>query len=133
MKTRIFEKCIKIAYKLIELPDAHNKHFSFIVIRNKILSVGWNLSFTTHPIANKYGYRFSSIHSELKSLREFPYPPSVLSKCVLINIRIMSDGTIGMSRPCVKCQKLLRDFGISKIYYTNRDGKFIGENLNDLL
>jgi hypothetical protein len=120
-----FDKLIKISNRLIDLPDSRsNKHFSYLLIRNKIISMGYNLSFTSHPIAHKYGYRFDAQHSELKCLLNAPYPPSIFNRCTLINIRIMSNGLIGISKPCPKCQQLLRDFNINRIYFTNREGEF---------
>jgi hypothetical protein len=124
INNKLFRRCIKIAHKSLDLPTSHNKHFSFLIFRNKILSFGYALGYTSHTLAYKYKYRFNSIHSELKCLIEFPRPPLFLKKCTLINIRIMSDGTIGMSKPCPKCQQLLKDFGISKVYFSNRDGFF---------
>lgn len=119
-----FDRLITISKKLIQLPDARHKHFSFIVKRNKILSVGYNLSFTTHPLSHKYGYRFSNIHSEMKAILDFPYPPTYLRDCTLINIRIMADGSVGLSKPCSKCQKLLKDFSITNIYYSVNGSRF---------
>ena len=119
-----FDKLIKLSRKLIQLPDARNKHFSFLILRNKIISIGYNLSFTSHPIAHKYGYRFDAIHSELKCLLNTPYPPSFFNKFMMVNVRIKSDGEVGLSKPCSKCQQLLNDFGIKTIYFTNKNGKF---------
>lgn len=125
MKIKILNRCVKISRKLIDLPDRRsNKHFSFLILKNRIISVGYNLSFTTHPIAHKYGYRFDTIHSELKCIRNFPLSPSYLEKCTLINIRIMNDGSLGISKPCSKCHQLLRDFNISSVYFTDRNGLF---------
>lgn len=118
-----FSKFVKLARQLINYAD-HNRHFSFLVIRNKILSVGWSLSDTTHPLAKRYNYRFSSIHSELKAIVNLQYTPDIISKCSLINIRILADGSLSMAKPCRRCKKLLQDFGITNIYYTNWEGDF---------
>ena len=119
-----FQKLVNLSYKMLDLPDSRSKHFSFILIRNKILSSGFNLGFKTNPLSKKYGYRFNSIHSELKAIKNFPYPPSFLSKCKIVNVRIMANGELGMSKPCKKCQKLLSDFDISDVWYSNRNGEF---------
>jgi len=121
---KIFQRCIKIAQKSLDLPTSHNKHFSFLIFKNKILSFGYSLGFTTHPIAKQYKYRFNAVHSELKSILDFPAPPRFLKRCFLINIRIMPDGSLGMSKPCAKCQQLLKDFSINKVYYSNRNEIF---------
>jgi len=105
----------------------NSQHISFLVKNkkcNQIICFGINNKRKTDPLANKYGYRFSCVHSEVACIKLFPYPPSKLSQHIMINIRIMADGSIGMSKPCKICQKLLKDFGIQKVYYTNRSGKF---------
>jgi len=124
MKTKLLNKCINLSRQMIDCPDGRSKHFSFLILKNRIVGIGYNLSFTTDPLANKYGYRFNAIHSELKAIKEFIYPPGFLSRCSIINVRILKDNTIGMSKPCQRCQRLLSDFGITEIYYTNRQGDF---------
>uniref|UniRef100_A0A6M3LX63 Putative CMP/dCMP deaminase zinc-binding n=1 Tax=viral metagenome TaxID=1070528 RepID=A0A6M3LX63_9ZZZZ len=119
-----FQKLVKLSYSMLDLPDSKYKHFSFILSKNKILSVGYNLGFKSHPLAKQYGYRFNAIHSELKAIQNFPYPPANLSKCKIVNIRIMANNNLGMSRPCFYCSKLLNDFNLTEIWYTNRQGKF---------
>jgi len=119
-----FPKLVKLSHKMLDLPDVRNKHFSFILMRNKILSVGYNLGFKTNPLAKKYGHRFSSTHAELMVIKNFPYPPSLLSKCKIVNIRIMTNGNLSMARPCKYCAKMLKDFDLTEIWYTNWQGKF---------
>lgn len=121
---KLARKLFETANNLIHLPDARSKHFSFIVERNCILSVGWNKSFKTHPLAKRYGHRFSSIHSELDAIKNFPYAPASLIYYKFVNLRIMGDGSVGLSKPCVHCQELLAKFGIEQIYYSDHDGNF---------
>ena len=119
-----FHKLVKLSHQMLDLPDSKSKHFSFIVIRNKILSVGYNLGFKTDPLAKKYKYRFNSTHAELAAIKNFPYPPSNLSKCKLVNIRIKANGELSMAKPCTNCAKLLQDLDLTKIWYTNWQGEF---------
>ena len=121
----------KTLNKLVEFCRAdinsitHNfKHFSFILDKNKILSIGRNNPDKTHPLSYKYGYRFSCIHSELNVLVNFRYPHSYLQKCKLVNIRINSRAELRMSKPCNICVGLISAFGISEIIYSNRQGGF---------
>lgn len=114
-----FRKLIKISRDLIDLPDTRYKHFSFLIRRNKIISVGYNLSFHTDPLAHRYNYRFSNIHSELSCIKNFPYSPSILNRFTLVNIRIMGNGEIGLSKPCKKCQRLLKDFNVNTVWYSD--------------
>lgn len=109
---------------MLDLPDTKYKHFSFLTQRNKVVSIGYNLSFHTHPLAKKYGYRFSNIHSELDAIKKFPFSPSLLPKYTMVNIRIMGSSRLGLSKPCRKCQRLLKDFGITNIWYSTHNGNF---------
>jgi len=119
-----FSKLVKLSHKMLELPTTTNKHFSFLLIRNKILASGYSIGWKTNPLAKKYGYRFNNIHSEMSVIKNFPYPPAMLSKCTLVNIRIMKSGQLGMARPCHHCSKLLQDFDLTNVWYTNWQGKF---------
>lgn len=119
-----FTKLVKLSHQMLELPDSKSKHFSFILMRNKILSVGYNLCFKSHPLAQRYGHRFNSTHAELAVIKNFPYSPSLLSKCKLVNIRIKANGQLSMAKPCKNCAKLLKDFDLTDIWYTNWQGEF---------
>lgn len=127
ISTKILNKCVKLSRKLIDLPDSCQLHFSFLILKNRIISVGYNLSFKTHPLAKLYHHRFCSIHSELKCINNCL--PKYIHRCTLINVRIMKDGSLGMAKPCPKCEQLIRDFGIKDICYTNRNGIFVHEKI----
>jgi len=114
-------KLISLAITLIHNADKH-RHISFIILKNKIVSIGYSHSKKTDPLAKQYGHRFNSVHSEISAIKKFPFRIKKLSKCTMVNIRIMADGTIGMSKPCIHCQKLLKDFEIGEVYYTTKDG-----------
>src|SRR5690348_10342880 len=119
------DKLIKLSFAMINIPNSRRaKHFSFILIRNKIVSMGWNMGFKTHPIAHKMGHRYDSIHSELHSINKFPYPTAILAKCKLFNVRVNKKGKVRLSKPCLKCQKLLSTFNFREVWYTLDGGEF---------
>jgi len=37
-------------------------------------------------------------------------------------IRFKKDGSVTMAKPCIHCQKFLRQYGVKKVYYTNWKG-----------
>lgn len=103
----------------------HNfKHFSYILEKNTILSIGRNNPDKTHPLAYRFNHRFNCIHSELSAIVNFDYPHKRLHNCKIINIRITESGRIAMSRPCINCQTMLSAFGLKDVVYSNRDGNF---------
>ncbi len=118
---KVFQKSLKLAEMLVNLPKSRKKHFTFIVERNKILSVGWNNGWKTHPLAYKYGYRFDCIHSELAAILNMQR--KIASNAQLINIRILN-GEIAMAKPCPRCRHLLVDLNITKVWYTTNYGTF---------
>jgi deoxycytidylate deaminase len=120
MRDRVIKRAIDIAYSL-NVHSGKSKHFSFIVRKNSIVSVGWNKILKTHPIANKYNYPYNKIHSELDSIINFDGDLSK-NKYEMLNIRIGMDGRMKMSRPCKNCRALLNDYGLNNVTYSNEIG-----------
>lgn len=110
------------ARQLLDLPNGRVKHFSFLLQKKKIVGFGYNQSFTSHPIAKKYGYRFEGIHSELHCLLSFCRPLREVGDYVMVNVRFMADGSLGIAKPCNRCQKLLRDLGLLEVVYSTENG-----------
>lgn len=106
----------------VELPlsfDSSQLHFTYILSGSRIISWGHNKGNKTHPLAKKYGNRYSCIHSELDALLKHR---DTLRRCKVVNVRIKKDGSPGLSKPCPCCQKLLKDHGIKSVYYTTENG-----------
>ena len=118
----MYNNLIKLARKLIDLPRSEKKHFTFILRKNKIMSVGWNMSYKTHPLAARYNYKYSAIHSELNAILNFQLPYSTLCKYTILNIRLAKNGTIANSKPCIPCQNLLNDYGLNSVIYSTNEG-----------
>jgi tRNA(Arg) A34 adenosine deaminase TadA len=112
-----------IAVRLNHLPQGRHKHFTFITRRKKIISMGWNQSFKTHPLAAKFGHRFQSIHSELNAIQNFPYRVSELCKYDIINLRL-SGNNLTIAKPCQKCRNMLWYFGVRHVGYSTFFGQY---------
>lgn len=119
---KIHKKILKITHDLQEIPLGKSKHFSFLVDKNKIVSIGWNRT-KTHTLAHKMGYTWKYIHSELDCIIKFPYKPEDLSGYIMFNTRIDRNQQIKIAKPCRFCQRTLNHFGIKTIY-TNNEGEF---------
>lgn len=121
---KLQKKIYDISLSLYNMPDTRNKHFSFLVRRNKIISIGWNKAFQTHPIAAKFGHRFNCIHSELDVINNFPYPFRMLPLYTLINVRVKYK-SLRISHPCLKCINMLKFFGLKDVIYSTDQGYMI--------
>jgi deoxycytidylate deaminase len=119
-----FDRYINLALKNKDRPVGSYKHFSFIVCKNEILSMGWNNVKKTHPLALKNGYAFPFIHSELDAIIKFDEPLKKLRYCSIINVRLTKTNKVTLSRPCKNCQGLLLAFGVKEILYSNELSKF---------
>jgi len=119
------QKLQKLALSLVDIGDGPNKHFSFIVRKREIISIGWNSYVKTHPEAIKWGFPFRYRHSELHAIIKFPDKIGEIRKCQLYNVRVNRLGEVGMSRPCRYCLPMVLDFGFKKIHYTNGEGEWI--------
>jgi tRNA(Arg) A34 adenosine deaminase TadA len=122
MRDKVIAKAISVAESLIHCPVGRSKHFSFIVRKNNIYTISWNNSLKTHPLANKFGYRFNAIHSELSAIISFNDLVNSY-KYEFLNIRFYN-GKLGISRPCDKCQKLLIHYGFNIVTYSDQFGNF---------
>jgi len=110
--------------------NSQARHISFLLKRNRVVGWGVNKVNKTHPLAQKLGHRFASIHSELDVILN---TNNIISHkgLTLVNIRLSTlsfkyDKPIfRLSKPCRNCQKLILSTpSISSIYYSTRDGEF---------
>lgn len=115
---------INISRALLDRPVGKNKHFSFIVEKNKIRAIGWNNYNKTHSISYKYNKEWPRLHSEASAIVKFDGRPKELCNCILINVRLNKDGKVMYSRPCKNCLALINTFSFCKVYFTNQYGHF---------
>lgn len=125
MNDRIKEKVLEITKRLRDVPDSRCRHFTFIIHKNRILSLGWNNSWKTHSWSKEMGHRFSCIHSEVSAILRYRGSKRKLRKCVLVNTRINRFGEFGMSKPCDICDHMISQIGFKEVYYTNQNGEWL--------
>lgn len=120
-------RLLKISSELIHCIPFHSKHFSYLLYRNNILSVGYNHP-KTSTLAQKLGFYDKmkyGTHAEIHAILNFPYGEDRLRRCKLINIRIGAKGDLRIAKPCPICTNALDKFQISDIIYTDSDGRFV--------
>jgi len=132
-----FNKIIEVSYALINKhnADLRCRHFSFILDRNRIISIGMN-STKTHPLNLKYNYvnkdnkSISDIvgtHSELNAVIRLGEEDC--SRLTLINTRINRNNVLDYSAPCSGCSDMIKQLNFKNVYFSNVQGKFDKINL----
>lgn len=133
MNPKLFNKVTEIAFALQDKNYPINQHYTFIIYKNRILTIGKN-SPKTHPI-NLRNPKFSNIGedisgtkfrcSELNSILKIKKQTRIsFNKLIMINIRIDRNGLLANSKPCSSCISLASHIKPKAIYYTNDLGVF---------
>jgi deoxycytidylate deaminase len=128
----ILKKCTEISYALLKKHgDYRCKHFSFIYNKNRLLSIGINNPYKTHPkhlkigFFNRYGEDIShtiGVHSELSAVLKIGEEDC--SKYTIVNTRINRNNQLDLSRPCRGCMSLLDQLNFKKIYYSTSNNNY---------
>ncbi len=112
----LLDKARKIA-----LNNAQNYHMVAVLIRDGVpVKFGTN-QIKTHPIAHrKYpnGDEAANMHAEMDVLR---YAKDGDSLKVM---RFLKNGNLTMAKPCKFCSKLISNYNLSSVEYTNWNGKW---------
>ena len=103
-----FKKCIEVSYALLgKHGDYRCKHFSFIFQKNRLISIGINNPYKTHPRNLEIGFYSRSgedisttvgVHSELSAILKLGEQDC--SKFTLVNTRINRNNQIDLPNHC---------------------------------
>ena len=121
MNQKLLNNLVKTSRSLINLSDSKH-HFSFIIDKNQIISIGKANSWKSHPLAQRFGHRHHCIHSELAAILSFNPPFRTIPDYTFINIRLLKDLSLANSKPCGPCTNLLKSFGVSEVIYSTSSG-----------
>jgi hypothetical protein len=111
------------------------RHFSFIIYKRKIISIGMNCN-KTHPInllnpkfSKENGLNFSDqkqVCSELNAILKLKRLTNIQTdRCTLVNLRYDKNKKLTLSKPCSSCENLLKYHNFKKIIWTNVDGEYV--------
>jgi hypothetical protein len=130
-----FKRLEDIAFSLIDWNDSIRcRHFSFIINKKKIVSIGINQR-KTHPtnlknrkISTKTGVDFSEQKytcSEFNAIAKLKNTTNIdTKKCILVNLRYDRNKQIALASPCMSCKSLLNYFEFKSIFFTDNVGKY---------
>jgi hypothetical protein len=103
--------------------DDTRTHLSFILSKNKIVSIGQENREKTHPRAVQLGYMYPTIHSELDAFNRLSKSRRS-DKLILVNTRVSPTKKLGMSKPCRYCMPWVQTL-FEEVWYTNQDGVLV--------
>lgn len=125
MTDRTLQKLLGMAFDMIHVPRSQNKHFTFLLDKSKIVSVGWNDNWTTHTKAKKLGYFQNAMHSELSAILRYRGPKWKIPRLYVVNVRVNTHGKICESHPCESCMSLLGMYNLTRVWHTTSKGIFV--------
>jgi pyrimidine deaminase RibD-like protein len=67
------------------------------------------------------GVNHGERHAEVVALGKLW--PSKRRGCRFVSLRVRRDGSLGMARPCARCEEVLLDNGIARGLYSTADGR----------
>ena len=114
------------AAKAVSLLSDHQtyKIGCVVVDRHRIISSGCNSKTKCHPLqakldTEKYGVSCPGrVHAEIAALLPLIRDKVDLSAASIFIFRKHKDGTLAMAKPCSNCQKVIKQLGIRKVFYT---------------
>ncbi len=130
-----FKRYEDIAESLINWNEQKRcRHFSFIVHKKRIISIGTNIK-KTHPmhlknrkVSVRTGEDFSEQKhtcSEFNAIVKLKRLTNIdTKKCILINLRYDRNKKLALASPCMSCKSLLNYFQFKNILYTDNDGVY---------
>ncbi len=97
-------------------------HAAFLIRKGKIEKIGLNKP-KTHPRIPEHPYHegYVGIHAELDCILKVDKED--LSDYKMLVLRVGRDEKLTMSKPCPGCQSLLRQFGLTDVWYSNYKGE----------
>ena len=92
---------------------------------NKLLSVGYNLFYKTHPKYTFYenGEKFhKNVHAEWMALLKRQHYSN--TNLIMYVYRELDNGDLGCSEPCNMCYNMMEVAGVSKVRFINKGGHY---------
>lgn len=94
------------------------RHGCVISYKKDILAVKHN-QLKTHPKCLLFS-SWPFLHSESSAIIHLGL--TQCRKCDIYVIRIKKDNSLGLSKPCSSCNKLIKYVGIKRVYYSTDEG-----------
>lgn len=103
-------------------------HFAFGYKKNKLLAIGQNSPEKTHPQALVLAKRFNVnldypyFHAETDLISRLWGKYYIDNNLRMVIIRLNKRGQMRCSKPCHRCDQIIKSLGISKIWWSTDNG-----------
>lgn len=127
MKTTLSQETLPYIFRWARKKFAESLHPDFKMGaaihqgKKKVIGVGCNDADRTHPKITQHLPFAQTVHAELAAIMDVKNKES-LKGATMVVYREKKDGSLGMSRPCPSCMRLLKQYGFKKIIYTTDQG-----------
>lgn len=111
----IMKKFINVAMNEALKSNQNFKHGAVLVHNNKIISKGYN-----HSNGKDMPHHMWSIHAEMDAVLSSNVCVKLQDYVKLYVVRITPTG-LAESKPCAKCQKFMKRFNVSRVFYSTCD------------
>ena len=127
VKTKFQNKLIQLAKQYVHKCSPFNKSLHATIICHGEFPIVYGVNQGYAHWETCLDYSLYSRHSEADAVRRFKRNNLIgkLEECDVYNVRVARDGSIKNSRPCQRCQNLLKKFSPRRVYYTNEEGDFV--------
>jgi len=100
---------------LLSKNSNHHSHRMAAVVLNKKIPISWSWNeIKTHP---RSPTPWKMCHAEINALINLDY--EISKGCTIIVYRENRNGELAEAKPCSYCEKMIKDKGIKKVYYTS--------------
>jgi hypothetical protein len=130
----IVDQSLDIALSLLpkakSIRNTKNKffHFAFGYNKNKLLAIGQNNPEKTHTQALMLSKRFSVdlehpyLHAETDLISRLWGRHYIDNSLKMVIIRLNKRGQLRCSKPCDRCNQIMKGLGLTKIWWSIDDG-----------
>ena len=122
--SKVEDRVIELARKYVCKVNALNKSLHVSLIFHNDFPLVWGINDSCPSNINIYLRK--TRHSEFEVLRKYKRKHLIgsLRECVLYNVRFLRNGKIVNSRPCRRCEALIKKYELKKVFYTDDYGNF---------
>lgn len=125
-----FEIALNLLPKAKEERCTKNKffHFAFGYKKNKLLAIGQNNPEKTHPQAIALAKRFNIelaypyFHAETDLISRLWGKHYIDNGLKMVIIRLNKHGVLRCSKPCPRCEQIIKSLGINKVWWSTDNG-----------